>query len=310
MNVLGTPQADRVAIRPRVFDRDGEYITYNENTETINYETFGSNDIANVYGTSAAVFNANLGLGNDTVNVISTSTVRDDVQFEFSLAGGLDTGNVYRISSGVQFQIFGQDGDDKFNVGSTTTTNDGNLNNIRGDLFIGGGAQSANGQATLHVNDQANTLAAFNYNISDTRFSHTPGPNNVERIFSSFGYSGLEFILASGTNGRNIFNVTASSSTIIRLDGNSQPTPSSDILNVFSTASSDMFGSPNSGFLTFDSNVKNVSFLEFEDVNVFQTGGNSLTLDPTNEDGMRDSIFSFDANSDLVDVTVDLGLES
>ena len=309
LNVMGSPQADRVDIRPRVFDREGEYITYDENNETVNYETLGSNDIANVFGTSASEFFANLGVGNDTVNVFSTSTPLASTRFEFSLASGSDTGNVYRVSENATLEIYGQDGSDNFNVGSTLNTDDGNLNLIRGTLFIGGGTQDAEGADSLQVNDRGNTVVPYNYTITDRRFSHLPGPNNIARPFSSFGYNGMEFVYANGTDERNIFDVTASADTVIRVDGNLHPT-AGDILNVFvGGGDSMMFGSPASGFLTFTGGFRNVSFQEIEDVRITTTGGSSLTLG--DDDLARDALFEFGPESelqDLVDLTVDLGI--
>ena len=308
LNVMGSPQADRVDIRPRVFDREGEYITYDQNTETINYETLGSNDIANVFGTSASEFLANLGVGNDTVNIYSTSTPLDSTRFEFSLATGSDTGNVFRVSESASVEIYGQDGTDNFNVGSTLITDDGNLNLIRGSLFIGGGTQDAEGSDSLQINDRGNTLVPYNYIVTDRRFTHSPGPNNIERPFDSFGYNGLEFVFATGTDERNIFDVVASAETVIRVDGNLHPT-AGDILNVFvGGGDSTMFGSPASGFLTFTGGFRNVSFQEIEDVRIMEIGASSLTLG--DEDSARDSVFDLDSENaldDLVDLTIDLG---
>ncbi len=307
LNVLGTPTADRVDIRPRVLDREGEFITYDENTEAIDYQSLGSNDVANVFGTNAAVFNANLGFGNDTVNIFSTSNEVDNVNLQFSLATGLDVGNVFRVSENATVGIFGQDGSDSFNVGSTLITDDGNLNQIRGNLTIGGGSQAADGSDTLQVNDRGNIGVPFNYVITDRQFASATGPNNIARVFDSFSYSGLESVFASGTDGRNIFNVTASASTIIRVDGNSQaPDSNGDILNVFANAESQLFGSPALGFLTFTAGLRNVSFQEIEDVRVTNTGGTSLTL---GDDDLRDDVFSFDGELEqLIDLTIDLGI--
>ena len=309
LNVIGSAVADRIDIRPLVLDREGEFITYDANTELLDLDTFGSNDILNVFGSDAGQLVANLGVGNDTVNINSTATSRDSVEFEFSLGSGLDTANIFRVSDAAEVGVFGQDGADNFNVGSTITTDDGNLNTIRGDLFIGGGTQDVNGQDFLQVNDRGTAAIPYQYTITDSRVANS---GSLDRPFDSFGFTGIEFVIVSGTDANNVFNVTASPTTVIRVDGNDN-NQAGDSLNVFiSSGDSQQFGTLESGFLTFTNGSRNVSFQEIESLTVSTVGATSASL--ADDYDTRDEVFSLgldsfeQADSDVVvDLTVDIG---
>jgi hypothetical protein len=286
LTITGTPTADRIALRPRVIDREGEFITYDENTETLNMNLLGSNDVVNVFGTAAERVDANLGIGNDTVNVFSTASSRDSILLSFLLSSGSDVGNVFKVSESARVEIFGQAGDDTFNVGSNPVDDNGNLNRIRGQLFVGGGAELP-GSDTLHINDRGGGAAGYNYRISDTQISHDQ-TSNVNRPFESFNYNDMEFILVAGTDGRNVFTVTPSLTTVIRVDGNNHPLPASlfgDRLNVIvPVGGSNMNNNGSSGFISFDAGFRNVSFQEVEFVSA-TNGGSSSLADPIHGSG-------------------------
>ncbi len=288
LTVLGTPTADRIDLRPRTVDREGEIITYDENTEYLNVHLAGSNDIVNVFGTLADHVTSNLGVGNDTVNVFSTSSLKENVEFSFSLASGSDTTNIYRVAEGTRFESFGQSGDDSFNVGSTLSENDGNLNRIRGELFVSGGG-TTDGFDTLQINDVGAGQSPFEYSITDRIFAHVPGQFNLNRPFDFFNYNGMEFIFANGTPARNVFVVQPSLEAIIRVDGNNgiNDLGEGDRLSVIMPPGEaeviDQFNNNGTGFFRFSMGFRNVSFQEIEATDVTSTDGFAVGLDVTDE---------------------------
>ena len=258
--VTGTMAADRVDLRNKLISREGEFVTYDENTENFDMELLGSNDVLNIFGTSVLEFNANLGVGNDTVNVFSTSTPNETVAFNVSLSSGNDTANVFRLAENATVALFGQTGNDNFNVGSNSADDTGNLSRIRGTLFLQGGSNTA-GLDTLQVNDFA-AVASFAYSITDSIFSHDAFNSANDRAFESFGYGGIEFIFAYGTDRNNTFSVIPSATTVIRVDGNG----GTDDLRIISQEDREFFGSADEGFIEFSQSSQNVSYIELEDL--------------------------------------------
>ena len=283
LNVIGTPLADRLDLRPRIIDREGEFIAYDENTESLNIELLGSNDIINVFGSSADTLESNLGVGNDTLNVLSTSSPKESIELSFSLATGSDTANIERLSEGVRIEVFGQAGDDSFNVGSTLEDNDGNLNRIRGELFLGGGSET-DGFDTLQINDVDSGGAPFEYALNDRSLTHVPGAFNIARPFAGFNFGDMEFIFLSGNNQTNSFTVQPSQDAIIRIDGNFSPSdrlfvalaPGTEVVNQSGNASG-------SGFFEFNNGFRNVSFQEVEGVSAAAADGFGLSLGENGE---------------------------
>ena len=308
LNVFGTPAADRIDLFTQIIDREGEVIVYDANTESIDLDLFGSNDIINVFGTATSSFVANLGVGNDILNVNSTASPADEIEFSFELSAGNDIANVTRVSENARVEIFGQAGDDNFNVGSTRDMDNGNLNGIRGELFIGGGANNA-GDDSLQINDRGTGSAPFNYTITDTSFSNQVGA--FTRPFESFNYNGIEFVFASGNDGQNQFTVTPSQTTVIRVDGNNNPTPASlfgDSLTVLAPESvTQRFGGDTTGFFEFSNGLSNVSFQEIESA-FTSNGAGSFTFDPSlfENDSLsaRDKVVS----EELADLFVDIDM--
>ncbi len=267
--VTGTPAADRVQLRPQTVDREGEIITYDGETESFAMNLLGSADVLDIYGSAAPEFEANLGVGNDSINVYQTSTPADSVSFELLLASGNDVTNVYRVGENAVVRAFGQVGDDRFNVGSNVEEDNGNLSRIRGTLFLGGGADQP-GFDELRVNDRGAGAIGYAYTVTDTGITHDPGPFNLNRPFESFNYSSMEFVLLAGTDGSNFFSVLPSLTTLIRIDGNSNPTPDEflgDTLNILGNPVSQgrqLFVQDKSGFFSFTDGSQNVSFEEIE----------------------------------------------
>lgn len=264
LNIVGTPAADRIDLFTQIVDREGELIVYDENTESIELNLFGSNDIVNLFGSATSQFVANLGVGNDILNVNSTASPANFVEFSFELSAGNDIANIDRVSEDARVEIFGQSGNDTVNVGSTRDADDGNLNLIRGELFVGGGAQNA-GDDTLQINDRGTGTAPFNYTITDRAFANAEGL--FSRPFESFNFNDFELIFASGNDGRNQFNVTPSQEAVIRIDGNGNPTPANffgDTLSIDSDNVTQRFGEDTIGFFTFNDGFNNVSFEEVE----------------------------------------------
>ena len=263
--VTGTMAADRVDLQNRLISRDGEFVTYDENTEDFDMNLIGSNDVLNIFGTSVLQFDANLGVGNDTVNVFSTSTPNDSVGFTVSLSNGNDTANVFRIAENARVDLFGQLGNDVFNIGSNSTDNTGNLSRIRGELFVQGGSDTP-GVDTLQVNDFA-ALSDFSYMINDTSFQHDADNSPFNRPFEGFNHGGMEFVFVYGTDGDNHFTVTPSLNAVIRLLGNG----GIDGLTIDSDESRQFFGQPSEGFIAFSEGSRNVSYVALEDLSGAQS---------------------------------------
>ena len=254
--VTGTLAADRVDVRNQLLSREGEFITYDENTDDFDIELIGSNDVLNIFGSSVLQFDANLGVGNDTVNVFATSTPNATVAFDVSLSTGNDTANVFRVAENAQVNLFGQSGNDNFNVGSNSDDNNGNLSTIRGDLFVQGGSDTA-GIDTLQVNDFAGA-AGFSYAIADNSFNPI---GSISRPFSGFNLGGMEFFFVNGTDAANTFVVTPSLTSVIRVNGNGGP----DTLEIIGSENREQFGSADEGFFDFAIS-RNVSFIDLEDI--------------------------------------------
>ena len=255
--ITGTMAADRVDLRNKLVSRDGEFVTYDANTDAFDMELIGSNDVLNIFGSSVLEFDANLGVGNDTVNVFSTSTPNATVGFDVSLSSGNDSANIFRIAENARVHLFGQTGNDVFNVGSNSADNDGSLTRIRGELFVQGGSDTP-GVDTLQVNDFA-ALANFSYTISDTQFASS---GTVDRPFNGFAHSGMEFIFAGGTDSNNTFFVTPSTTAVIRVLGKG----GFDRLVLNSDEPREIFGDASEGFIEFSQGSKNVSFLGLEEI--------------------------------------------
>lgn len=302
LNIIGTPAADRLDLFTQIVDREGELIVYDENTESIDLNLFGSNDIVNVFGTAAADFEANLGVGNDILNVISTASPAAEIEFSFELSAGNDIANVTRVSETARVEIFGQSGDDNFNVGSTRDEDDGNLNGIRGELFIGGGANNP-GIDSLQINDRGTGAAPFNYTISATSFANASGA--FTRPFESFNFNDIEFVFASGNDGQNQFTVTPGQNTIIRVDGNNNPAFGDSLVVNVAPSVAQRFGGDTTGFFAFSNGLSNVSFQEVESTST-SNGAGAFTFDPSVFDEV-DSLAARDkiVSEELVDLFVD-----
>ncbi len=261
LNVLGTPTADRLDLFTQIIDREGEAIVYDTGTELIDLNLFGSNDIINVAGTAAASFEANLGNGNDIININSTASPADFIEFIFELGSGNDVANVNRVSADSRVEIFGQTGNDSFNVGSTRDANNGNLNLLRGELFIGGGANTA-GDDMLQINDAGAGFAPFGYSITDRLFaSRDPG---FSRPFTGINFNSIELVFATGASlASNTFFVTPSTEAVIRVDGNDQTGNIRDELFVNANPNNAELrqgANSDNGFFEFSNGLRNVSF--------------------------------------------------
>jgi len=130
---------------------------------------------------------------------------------------GNDTINVRAVASVSTVLIFGQSGNDRFNVGSTLAENNGNLGLIRGELWLYGGSQAD--QDTLYINDNG-VQPPYNYRITDSVISHLQGPNNIDRDqFTAIRHDGMEFVRLDGTPGNNLFSVAPSLTTSFHING-------------------------------------------------------------------------------------------
>lgn len=287
LTIFGTPAADRLELRSQVIDRGGEIIVYSQNTELLSMNLLGSADIVDLFGASAATFDLNTGTGNDTLNVHATATPASSLTFNANLSAGNDNVNVFRVSNEAQVNIFGQNGNDNFSVGSSRAADNGNLSHIRGGLFLGGGADTP-GFDTLQVNDRNSGDTPFEYTVADTFIAHSPGPFDLTRPFDRFNFSTMEFVFLSGNDARNTFNVLPSFRTLIRVDGNNNPTPDQffgDMLNIVGNTNAldpQVSTDGSEGFVTFANGAKNVSFEQVERMaTTFNGGASNFTFDPS-----------------------------
>ena len=169
--------------------------------------------------------------------------------------------NVNRVSADSRVEIFGQTGNDSFNVGSTRDANNGNLNLLRGELFIGGGANTA-GDDMLQINDAGAGFAPFGYSITDRLFaSRDPG---FSRPFTGINFNSIELVFATGASlASNTFFVTPSTEAVIRVDGNDQTGNIRDELFVNANPNNAELrqgANSDNGFFEFSNGLRNVSF--------------------------------------------------
>jgi hypothetical protein len=117
--------------------------------------------------------------------------------------------------------LYGKEGDDRFNVGSTLEDNVGNLNTIRGRVAAIGGTNESAGQDRLYVNDIIGN-DAYAYNLGPTYIRALPGPNNIARPnFAGISFDEtMEHVRLDGTLQPNFFSIEASKNTEFYLYGN------------------------------------------------------------------------------------------
>ena len=176
-------------------------------------------------------------------------------------------------------KVFGEGGDDLVSVGSERNESDGNLDRIRQRLYVYG----SNGDDKLYVNDQAK-LGRANFALTPTFLEdlsvgsqlRTSDVTPSRALFAGISYDGsTELVEVDANDSANVFSVSPSAFTEFLLNGHA-PTagPSfatfgdSLLLDVDGTAGRHLSITQRaSGFWSFSSNHKNVSFTGIERFN-------------------------------------------
>lgn len=193
-------------------------------------------------------------------------------------------GDIFEIESiDVAVNVYGQDGDDTINVGSTDIANNGNLDTIQGLLTLIGGA----GNDRIIVNDHGKAGRA-NYTISPTSLVNFDLPPTmippsplagvfwIPRTFAGINYDGTsESLQLDATDGVNVFDVKPSNDTEYTINGNLPPPGDctfggGDYLRLDTTGTAGRklhITGVGSGFWSFDSPTKNVNFESIERFN-------------------------------------------
>ncbi len=109
--------------------------------------------------------------------------------------------------------LFGRAGNDFLSLGSLLSSNNGNLDNIRGPVFASGGA----GNDRIYIND-VGKQASFNYDIGPTYLRNGGTASN---FFGGISYDDtVELLRLDATNFRNKIEVTPSFDTAFSIFGN------------------------------------------------------------------------------------------
>lgn len=268
LNVMGTSLIDRVDVNATTVVRAKEQVFYDGNTESLLVDTTDNNDIVEVFGSQSPLARILTRAGDDIVFVHATA--QGDV-FTIDTGLGADIFNVSRVTENTELNVFGQAGEDKFNIGSTLVADDGNLGRIRGRLRISGGAEADR----LYVNDRA-ANAAYDYYMSDGAITNLNGGSSLARpAFSGIYYNSVEFSRLDGSDKRNFFSVMPSVNTRMYVDGNLPvaatlitPMTDGDYLHILGNPAVDgrqlFVTGPGQGVWTFADGKKDVGFENIE----------------------------------------------
>ena len=304
--VLGTSDADRIAIRTTRFLYDNEVVIFDENTERVRLSSDTGNDRIVVFGSRSPLTEVFAGEGNDNF-VINGGSRADTINLNGD--NGNDTFLVRKTTVDTTTNLFGNAGNDRFNIGSTVGQDDGNLGLIRGDLNIAGGVNDDDGEDQLIANDNG-VNAAYSYRVAPLSIQPIAGPANLPRAnFAGINYnSSIEYVRLDGTAQANLFEVVASQTTRYFLDGNSPTNTVGDRLNlIFQSNDGRDLNVTNqtqgNGFITFGNGNELVQFQSIESQTLGSgTGALAVGLD----DGSVDDFFSTADIDDLDDI--ELGL--
>ena len=256
LTVLGSELIDRGDLLMGAVVRSGESVIYDQATENLTINFAGNSDVLNVLGVSAANVNVLMGSGSDNVFVESTTTGSEDVNLVIDLGNGNDTANIYSVAETSTVSIFGQQGSDNFNVGSTLAEDNGNFGRLRGQLKLFGG-DAGFGVDRVYLNDNG-VQANFNYFMNDSVVTNLNlGSMSPRPQFEAVRFSQMERVRLDGSKGDNFFSVQESLTTEFHIDGND----SGDFLYLGGNiANRQLFANGDMGFYQFNNGSEKITF--------------------------------------------------
>lgn len=214
-HAIGTTGDDMMELRSANIYRMAERMAVGSNMEEVNIDSSEGNDNVAVYASFTPDNNIMLGAGDDILTMFSTTFATNIHAMGGEGNDRMEAKKVHQVST---VWMHGEDDDDLFVVGSDSVADNGNLNQIRGPVYLDGGASVAGD--SLEANDAA-IMGAYGYEISPTQIVTHPGRFNVARPnFAGIFYDGtLENLRLDGTQAANTFVITASPDTYYYLDG-------------------------------------------------------------------------------------------
>jgi len=185
------------------------------------------------------------GTGTDTLNVNDSGDVTDNVgiltdtritglgmsegvlygsveQINIDLGSGHDLFNVRSTTNASSSCISGGGGDDTFNLSSEAPAAEGNLNGIRGDLHLDGGA----GNNTLNLSDRGDRSGRTGLVLSESGisgFGDAEGRGTISYETSGTFGGGVNLLLGSGADDVTVVGAMSDAVTTLRTgDGDDQ----------------------------------------------------------------------------------------
>jgi Ca2+-binding RTX toxin-like protein len=212
LRVHGTVLDDFITMRAGVVRTTAQDVFYNSSTETMTFMAEGSADNISIYGMSAPTVNVMGQEGHDLVTVHSTWGPVDSKTLNIDLGKGRDVANVLRTSPETVTNLFGREGDDQFNLGSSLEDNNGNLDILYGAVNVVGGEDND----FIYINDVGKG-SSFDYDIGPT-FVRNGGTNS--NFFGGITFEGtVETLRLDATNFQNNVEVTPSLDTFFNIVG-------------------------------------------------------------------------------------------
>ncbi|MCH2181384.1 MAG: hypothetical protein MK108_05200 [Mariniblastus sp.] len=213
LRVFGSSLIDRVDVYPTYVSRKTENVVYNQNQEKVVVDTGDNDDIVKLYGSLSQDLTVNTRSGFDLMFVHRTIGAGNVV---LDAGIGNDVVNVYATTPDSDVTVYGQGGDDNFNVGSTLASDNGNFAKLQGALNLVGGP----GSDRVYANDRGVT-AAYDYYMDGQQITNLNAPGSYARpSFAGINYSSVEFSRLDGTDQQNHFSVMPSTSVRMHVDGN------------------------------------------------------------------------------------------
>ena len=211
MNIFGTVLTDRVKVAVGIVEFASQSVLFDENTEIANIDTGAAGDIVEIYGLSSPNTTISTGENDDLVFVKSTFGMTDKM-LNLDLGFGDDSAVVNSTEAGTSTRIWGREGNDAIQVGSTFAANNGDLSQIQGDLVFDGGI----GNNRMNLND-VGRMASVNYDIGPG-FIRT-GAGSPSSTMADISFMNTDTLRLDATPFRNHINVTPSVDTAFSFFG-------------------------------------------------------------------------------------------
>ena len=206
LNIVGTVLDDPIVLRSGLVELAGQRVIYNERTENLNVNAEESIDRISIFGFSAPTTNVFGGDEADLIFVNSTFGPSPNKTLNIDAGRGNDTVLIRSTNDDTRTNVFGREGNDSINFGSSLSDNNGSLDLVRGSVFVDGNT----GDDRIYINELGK-IASYNYNIAPGLV--TNGGNGNNTFFGGISYNNVETLRVDATNFRNQFNVTASNET-------------------------------------------------------------------------------------------------